>query len=119
MNSKIKCLKWTFYLCTTINIFYMRMQTDGFISACKYLYSYTKLEIYKYLFKHWKWFAKYIRNKAKKRDAASIILVELFLADNWNLEDIKSRLPENERAKFTEFYNKLINQNENSETLEI
>jgi hypothetical protein len=71
------------------------------------LYSYIKLGIYKYLFKHWNWFANYIRNKAKKKDVASIILVELFLADNWDLEDIKSRLPEEERCKFTEFYNKL------------
>lgn len=75
-----------------------------FYKTLRQKYNMTKINIYKYLFQHCKWFSNYIRSKAK--DTSTIILIELFFADNWNLEDIISKIPEKDKEKFKELCNK-------------
>lgn len=88
-------LKWNIKF--FVKFIYINIQSKGLINTTKYLTNLIKIGTIKYLFKHNKWFANYIRNKAK--DVASIIIVELFLADNFDMNSIASKLPKEDREK--------------------
>lgn len=73
---------------------YISYKTKGIVEAVKIFCSITKIEMYKYMYNHCKWFHNYINNKAKKKGPLAEILVEMTLSYDYDFEKILKKLKE-------------------------
>lgn len=93
-SSNIKLPRWIISMPMFFSIVYISYKTKGIVEAIKTFYGFTKIEVYKYMYNHYKWFRNYINNKAKKRGPLAEALVEMTLSYNYDFEKILEKLNE-------------------------
>lgn len=93
-SSNIKLPIWIINVPMFLGAVYISYKTKGIIEAIKTFCGLTKIEIYKYMYNHCKWFRNYINNKAKKRGPLAEVLVEMALSYDCDFEKIFKKLKE-------------------------
>lgn len=93
-SSNIKLPRWTISMPMFLGAVYISYKTKGIVEAIKTFCSLTKIEIYKYMYNHYKWFHNYVNNKAKKRGPLEEVLVEMTLSYDCDFEKIFKKLKE-------------------------
>lgn len=77
---------------------YMTYKQNGFIKGTINVYNYLKIEFIGYLYRHCKWFNKFLTNRAKGE--GQLILLDLvYGSKDWSLKNAVNKYPE-----FREFF---------------